>query len=326
MAITTTATLATAVKDLWRKAGEHAFSAQAQFLKASQKREHPLGEQAGKGNPVQFQRYSKIAASTTPLGETADGTASTLAHTQIPVTLYEYGTHVEISGKLSKTSYGPLEEAAAVVVGQHSADSLDLISRAAFDSQTGATWVDYAGSNSAVNTITFSDELTAGDVRNSVAALRTLNAPPFDSSGHYLAIVHPHVLKDLMDETGDGSWTKKALYKDEIDPVRDEVGIFAGCRFVQSTTANVQELAGAGTTTSAISADVYTSYFIGADSIAWAHAGAVPQIANIGPTPAVGDIYGRRSIVSWYALCGFAALNHDGLQKVYSASSLGAGT
>ncbi len=327
MAISTTATLTKGVKDLWLEAGIHAFSERAQFLKAAQMREHPLGDQAGRGDPVQFTKWDALTGSTTPLGETTDGTPSTLAITHVPVTLKEYGDHVEVSGKLSKTSYAQPEENAAKIVGQHAADSLDLVARSVFDAQTGATWVDYAGGATSVGVITIGNELSADDFRNAVARLRTAKAPPFDTSGYYLAIIHPHVLKDLKDETGDGSWTKKELYAGEtLKPLRDEVGIFENCRVVQSTTCNIQLLAGAGSTASAVSADVYATYFIGDSAMAWAHAGKVPQVQNVGPSPAIGDVYGRRSIVSWYSLCGFAALHDDALYKVYSAASLGGGT
>lgn len=325
MAITTTTNFPEAVKALYNAAALQAFTERGQFWRSATIREVAIGEGGvGKGKSVVFDLWSASAISTAALSETADGSAVTLAMTQVDVPLAEYGNYVQTTRKLRLTHYGEPEEHAAWNMGQMASDTLDLLARGALDAQTGATWNGFAGEATAVNTVTVADKLSAADIRRAFATLRSRNVPPLDG-GYYLAYIHPHVLKDLKDETGDASWTKKELYAGErIQPIQDEIGSFEGFRFVMSTNCRIAAKAGDGTTTSAASADVYSTYFLGGDALGFARAGEVPAVEvsepNIGPS----DAFRRFQVISWYALCGFKALRHDALYKVHSGSSLSA--
>ena len=63
--------------------------------------------------------------------------------------------------------------------------------------------------------------------------------------------------------------------------------------------------------------DVYTSYFLGYQAIAYAE-GLKPDIRITGPF----DNLGRTLNVGWYALAGFGELRPEALHKLFSASSL----
>jgi hypothetical protein len=63
--------------------------------------------------------------------------------------------------------------------------------------------------------------------------------------------------------------------------------------------------------------DVYSSYFLGYQGIAYAE-GMKPDIRITGPF----DNLGRTLNVGWYALAGFGELRPEALHKLFSASSL----
>lgn len=323
MAITTTTNFSEPVKALYNAAALQAFTEKGQFWRSATIREVALGEGAtGKGKSAVFDLWSSSAVSTAPLDESADGTATTLSMNQVEVPVDEFGNYVQTTRKLRLTHYGEPEEHAAWNMGQMASDTLDILARGSLDAQTGATWNDFAGSSTSINSIVVTDKLTAADIRAAFADLRSKNVPPLDG-GYYLCYIHPHVLKDLKDETGDASWTKKELYAGErIEPILDEVGTFEGFRFVMSTNCKLDSKAGAGTTTGAVSADVYSTYFVGQDALGFARSGDVPSIEISEPAIGPGDAFKRFQVISWYALCGFKALQDDALFKVHSSSSL----
>jgi N4-gp56 family major capsid protein len=306
---TDTTTLTKTVREMYNQTALFAFQPQRQFLSVAQERETDV---AG-AKSVLFTIYSALAAATGELGETADAAGSTPSVTQKEITLKEYGNFIISTEKLRKTSFGAPEREHATLMGFNAGESLDLIARQSLDAQTGATWVDYAGAASAV------------DFRRARARLAANNVPPLEG-GYYVAVVHPHILKDLLDETGGGALRTPAEYSGRVAVIPGEVGIFEGFRIVESSNCGIQSKAGDGTTTSAVSADVYTTYFIGSQALGFArHTDVpVPDIRVKEPNPDSGDVLGRLSSIGWYALCGIAALRDDACFKIFSSSSLAA--
>ena len=331
MAITTTATLTKVVQDLYNADATRAFTARGVFWHALSP-EHirqvitgPGG--VGQGDVVKIDVWGAATAATTPLGETSDGTADTQAVTQVDVTLQEHGKFVQTSGKLRATAYGPLEKQAAWRMGDVAIRTLDLLARVALDAQTGATWVGYGSGGTtnatSVSTITKGNTLNGDDFRAAASILDANNVPPFPD-GYYRAFIHPHVFKDLKSESDvHQSFTAAANYAGtNLDPIRNERGIFEGFRIITTSACNVQADAGA-TVAAGTSADVYTSYFVGPDSLAMGRHGNVPSIRLGMPKVRPGsDAYGRYQTIGWYGLLGFAALQDDATYKIYSSSSM----
>lgn len=321
MNFTDTTTLTKTVREMYNQTALFAFQPQKQFLSVAQERD----TEADGAKSVVFTIYSSLAAATGALNETADAAGVAPAVTQKEVALTEYGNFIVSSEKLRKTSFGAPEREHATLMGFNAGESLDLIARDALDAQTGATWIDHAGAASAASEITISDELSATDFRRARARLAEKNVPPLEG-GYYVAIVHPHVLKDLLDETGGGALRTPAEYSGRVAAIPGEVGIFEGFRIVESSNCSIQTKAGAGTTTSAVSADVYTTYFIGSQAVGFARHSEVPvpDVRVKEPNPDSGDVLGRLSSIGWYALCGIAALRDDACFKYFSSASLAA--
>lgn len=321
MNFTDTTTLTKTVREMYNQTALFAFHPQKQFLSVAQERE----TDAAGAKSVVFTIYSALAAATGELGETADASGTTPSVTQKEIPLKEYGNFIISTEKLRKTSFGAPEREHATLMGFNAGESLDFIAREALDAQTGATWVDHAGAAAAVDQITLGDELSAADFRRARARLAAKNVPPLEG-GYYVAVVHPHILKDLLDETGGGALRTPAEYSGRVSVIPGEVGVFEGFRIVESSNSNIQTKAGDGTTTSGVSADVYTTYFIGSQALGFArHTDVpVPDIRVKEPNPDSGDVLGRLSSIGWYALCGISALREDACFKIFSSSSLAA--
>lgn len=319
MAVTDTTTLTKPIQDLYNKSTSLGFTENGQFWKsATVKKVDATG-----GKSAVFDVLTVGAISTAALAETGAGTPVTLAMTQKTVTLVEYGDNSQVTKKVNLTSYSNNLAHAAWKMGHMASDTLDKLARGALDAETGATWNSFAGSATSVVTTTITDELTGDNVREAFALLRARKATTLPG-GYFLCYIHPHVLKDIKDETTNSSFTVKELYNgtERIQPIRDEVGQFEGFRFVMTSMGNLQSKAGDGTTTSAASADVYTTYFVGDEALGQASAGPVPQFDVHDSPGGPADPYKRMQITSWYALTGFGALQTDSLQKFFSSSSV----
>ena len=336
MADTTTSVLTAYLQNLYNYDAMQAFTQGGQFWRAGLTGGHIVAGLAGaggkdRGKALVFDIWAASTVSTAALSENDDGTATSLATDQVTVTLVEQGAYTHTTHKLRETSYGDVEAQAAWMMGNNAVQVMDTLARGALDSETGATWVDYAGAATAVNTVTIGDELSGTDVRKAWAKLRYNNVPKM-ADGYYWAFIHPHVFKDLLDETGADSWVQAVQYSgkaDPLDPISDEAGIYSGFRFIITANAYMQSKAGHGTTTSAASADVYTTYFLGKDALAFGYkpnAAGQPLEIKVGQPQAVGgiDVYERFQTISWYALCGFSALRADSLFKIFSSSSMAA--
>lgn len=325
MAWTDTGVLTESVRALYNAAAVQAFVEEGVFARSAAVE---VASMAERGKSAVFDVWPAVATSTAALGETDDGTPVSQTMTQVEVSLVEYGSFEKFSGKLRLIDYGSPERRAAWQMGSNAIDTLDLVARDQYDSETGATWNGYAGSgNTAITTLVITDKLTGTSVRQSHAELRTKKVRPVDG-GYYLCYIHPHVYKDLKDETGDGSWQKKEQYAGNLagPAIFGEVGEFEGFRFVQTTNCKIATKGGDGTTTTAASADVYTTYFVGAEAIGRAMPPGVPEIdVKVGmPTVGINDAFGRHSTLGWYALTGFAPLKDDSLFKFHSSSSMAA--
>ena len=85
--------------------------------------------------------------------------------------------------------------------------------------------------------------LTANNIRSAVQQLAGVNARPLNSDGMWGGIIHPSVVKDVLNDTSFNGLTDILKRGSEADraklftaPSNDEAIEFAGCVFKQSTT------------------------------------------------------------------------------------------
>ncbi len=267
------------------------------------------GNLTNPGTPVSFYLYNDLAAATSALSETSDPDAVAITDSQVTVTPQEHGNLTKASLKIrTDTFLVGFDPDIANIVAFNMADSLDDLALAALD---GGTNEDYVG-QTAEASITASDIITADEVRQKRAELRGASVAGV-AGDLYAAVIHPDVAYDLKSETGDGAWIAPHQYVDTANIYNDEIGTFGGFRFLESARCTLTADGGATTT------DTYTTYFMGAQALAKAE--PIPGHVVIGP---VVDALMRVRPVGWYAYVGWDTYREAALQRLISASSIGA--
>lgn len=278
------------------------------------------------GSSITWTKFGQLAKAKTPLPETGDPSSASLTSTQATATLQEYGNVVQRSQKLDLTSFTDVEAAAMMAVGINAGQTIDgLIA----DVALAGTNVVYAGSATSRNTITAADKITSSKIREVVARLRAASVPGIGDrvevdgrvttnlGSYYIGFIHPHVAKDLREETGPGGWRAPKEYADPSGIYNGEIGLYEGVRWIEhpGSEAIVPDAGDGGTV------DVYRTLIFG-----WQYlgegVGLEPQQVISGPFDSLQRLYN----VGWKALIGFARVREESGFRIESASSMGANT
>lgn len=266
-----------------------------------------------KGSSITLEKFEWFDAATltamqTPLTEESDVDA-VKAPKPSPVTITpnEYGAAVVRTKKLDNRTFAPVDPYLARLVADAMNKTVDALVQAALRTTASPTVVN---GGTGVNDIVNTDVLTADVVRTAVTRLRTNKALPWFGN-FYAGLVHPHVILDLRDEGGAGSWRVPNEYGASQDRIwRGEIGEFEGVRFVENALVYTQQ--------NASSVTAYQNYFLGRGALAEAVI-EEPHVV-IGP---VMDKLGRFHTVGWYGDLGFAVYESKAIQRIISGSSLG---
>lgn len=284
------------------------------------------------GSSVLFNIINDLAVATTPLTELSDVTAVAQSDANVTVTLNEYGNGTTISAKLRGTAYLDEMARAANTVGFNAGKTLDTLARDPLLAGTNAIFAD--NYNSALTgtsraTTAAGDVLQANGVRLAVARLKVANALPYDGT-YYKGYIAPEVAYDFRAETGAAGWREphvNAGNPDAVNPIwQGSIGSFEGVDFIESSRLAAAELpsgfvnGGAGSTV-----DVYPTVICGQECLAKAFA------VNSGPFPRgvmapVTDLLQRFRGVGWWWLGGYARFREASIQRIETASSIGANT
>lgn len=276
--------------------------------------------QSTPGTAVTFTFAADMAAATIALTETVTPDSVAISDTQTTLTLAEYGNVVKKTRFLRANSFIPLDPIVANLVGYNAALSIDTL---AMNALNGGTNVDYAGTNTARNTIAAADTLTAANVRLEFARLSAANVMPFQS-GLYTAFIHPDVAYDLRAATDLAGWRAANTYVNVENILAGDMGEFEGFRFIRSPRAGLVDDGGSGTGATAI--DVYQTLFFGQEALAKAYSigadapGAHPIVQ---PGPVTDPLY-RFAPMGWYWIGAYGVFRQAALRRLESASSIGA--
>jgi N4-gp56 family major capsid protein len=255
----------------------------------------------------QFFDSTSVTAAKTPLNEEQDVDSQKLPATlTVDLTVNEYGAAVTTTRKLKYFSFADVDAIAARTVGSHMADVMDELVQ---DYMVTGTQKIYAAGRANVGSVTGSDYIRATDIRKSVTWLRANKVPAFGGD-FYAGGIHPHVLHDLREETGSGSWRVPNEYGTNQSNIwKGEFGEFEGVRFVQNTRTRTG-------TDGASSAKVYRTFILGREAIA--EKVVEEPNAVVGP---VVDKLTRFRTIGWYGVLGWCLYRNESIVQLLSASS-----
>lgn len=270
------------------------------------------------GSSVKFTIFSELADAVSTLAETTDLTPTTMADSQVEVTLAEYGNTINTTAKLRGTSFLDVDAVAANLIGYNAGSSIDTV---VANVLKAATNVIYGGGGSTTPTsnatVQAEDIIEANDVRIATAQLRGSKAQTFN--GMYMGFIHPDVSYDLRRETGAASWRDPHNYVDTAQIYNGEIGAFESVRFIETPRAPLDLTGGSASTV-----DLYQTIIMGRQSLAKAHSitdgnGAYPKVVR-GP---VVDSLMRFNPVGWYWLGGYGIFRQAAIRVLNTSSSLG---
>lgn len=252
-----------------------------------------------------------VAAMKTPLSEESDVAAVAAPEaTPVVITPREYGGAVTRTKFFKERSFAQVDPLIAQQIAQVMGEVIDSLVQDALIADSTAT---YAGTgNSGSDDLANTDVLTAALVRRAVTRLRTKKVPAWFGN-FYAGLVHPHVILDLREEEGAGSWRVPNEYGVSQGRIwTGEVGEFEGVRFVEN--ALVRAEANEADTP----ATVYQNYFLGRGALAE----QVYDEPHVVIAPPVDKLH-RFYTIGWLADIGWKLYEPLALQRIECGSSLG---
>ncbi len=190
------------------------------------------------GKTVEFRRYSALPKASSPLTEGITPAGTSMEMSAIRSTVYQYGAYIELSDMLLMTALDNNVLEATKLLGSQAGRTIDSVIRdvlisAGTNVQYGEGSVDsrlaLVGGEASGN-----HYLTVDAIRRAARALKAKNVEKIN--GSYVAIIHPDVAYDLMN---DPEWEKPKSYCDPADLYNGEIGKIGGVRFVESSEAKV---------------------------------------------------------------------------------------
>lgn len=146
----------------------------------------------------------------------------------------QYGILVQVSDLLVHNSAIEVIDSASEAVRDSLARLVDLVIQAVVNS--GTNGVIYAGGKTSRTGVAAGDLLTQSDMQRAYKYLASSNAAglkPYEGK-YYVAVVHPQVESDLMNNSATGSFVDVGRYTSVDDLRAGALGDFRGIRYLRS--------------------------------------------------------------------------------------------
>lgn len=217
----------------------------------------------GSGKTIEFRKFSRLPKALTAITEGVTPAGNKLSVSGVSCTVDQYGDYIEQTDMLELTAVDNTIVEATKELAAQAGLTLDTVVR---NELIGGTNVMYAplikGDSETVITsrsdITSECKLRVKDIFKAAAELKAVNAPKI--GGSYVAIIHPYVAYDLMQEAGE-QWVGITKYVNPENILKGEIGTLGGVRFVESTEAKIfgPAVINEGVTRAVLSADATSS-------------------------------------------------------------------
>ena len=218
------------------------MKAQTPYLSMTKQKPLPIRS----GNQIQFYTYSLLSANTNQAAEGTVGSPISESSTKIVATVGQYADFINSSDLAMDVAIDDpsLLQNLATELNYRLALTLNTLVQVTADS---AQTVD----STVTITLANGSYLTANNVRSAVQQLVGVNARPLNSDGQWGGIIHPAVVKDVLNDTSFNGLTDILKRGSEADraklfsaPANDDAIEFAGCKFKQTTTAPSSTISG----------------------------------------------------------------------------------
>ena len=244
------------------------------------------------GKVIEFRKFAALDKALTPLTEGVTPQGKRMEVSTVTAELNQYGDYITQSDVLELTALDNTILEATKLLGRQAGLTLDTVVRNILQAGTNVTYCPKVENGVETPITSRGDlgencQLTVDMVHRVVAKLRAQNAPTF--RGKYVAIVHPYVVYDLMQ---DPAWIDAHKYADPKAVFEGEIGELGGVRFVQTTEAKIYE------------GGIFSSLFIGegAYGVSELTGGGLQTIVKQKGSAGSADPLDQRSSVGWKAM------------------------
>lgn len=193
------------------------------------------------GKTVEFRRMKPLAKNLNTITEGITPAGTKMSVVPLTATLNQYGDYIEQTDVIETTAIDNTVIEATKLLADQAGRTIDTVVRDVLQTGTNVNYCPTFDGEKywSVNSRSRLDEtskLRVVDVFKAAAQLKAVNAPTID--GKYVAIIHPHVAFDLMQESGD-AWIDIKKYAEPDKILNGELGTLGGVRFVESSEAKI---------------------------------------------------------------------------------------
>lgn len=194
------------------------------------------------GKTIEFRKFSKLPKAMKAITEGVTPSGNKLNVSSVSCTVDQYGDYIEQTDMLELTSVDNTIVEATKELAAQAGLTLDTVVRNELMGGTNVMYVPtYDEKDSEMEVTSRADiadvcKLRVKDVFRAAAELKAVNAPKIN--GSYVAIIHPYVSYDLMQDA-DSQWINIQRYASPENIFKGEIGMLGGVRFVESTEAKI---------------------------------------------------------------------------------------
>lgn len=194
------------------------------------------------GKTIEFRKFSKLPKAMKAITEGVTPSGNKLNVSSVSCTVDQYGDYVEQTDMLELTAIDNTIVEATKELAAQAGLTLDTVVRNEIVGGTNVMYVPTLDDKEREQEVTSRADITPDcrlrvkDVFKAAAELKAVNAPKIN--GSYVAIIHPYVAYDLMQDAAE-QWIGIQKYADPDKILRGEIGTLGGVRFVESTEAKV---------------------------------------------------------------------------------------
>ena len=194
------------------------------------------------GKTIEFRKFSKLPKAMKAITEGVTPSGNKLNVSSVSCTVDQYGDYVEQTDMLELTAVDNTIVEATKELAAQAGLTLDTVVRNEIVGGTNVMYVPTLDDKDREQEVTSRADITADckmrvkDVFKAAAELKAVNAPKIN--GSYVAIIHPYVAYDLMQDAAE-QWIGIQKYADPDKILRGEIGTLGGVRFVESTEAKI---------------------------------------------------------------------------------------
>lgn len=268
---------------------------------------------------INFRKFNALPAipADRELVEGITPTGQNYGVTAITATVKQYGGYITTSDMLNLTAYDNNMKEIMKILGAQAGKVSDIVTR---DILCGGTNVFYAGGVADRDALTAKSVLTIQDIKKVVAILKRFDTETID--GSYIAIVHPDVSYDLMN---DSEWIDANHYAGSTKIFNGEIGKMYGVRFIETTQAKVwtEDDEGQELTNPVYGTLIFGANAFGVTSINGAGIETIVKQLGSGGT---ADPLNQRSTAGWKLNKTATILTQEYMVRAESVSSLTATT